>query len=197
MAYDADDWQINVRGNLTGGEQWSNSWCFHDNDGGQPVQEVADLLSNWYETVWGFASWIHNGTTVEGAVARSLLDGGLTELDFFTGSGGNNVSALPNQLAMRISLSGTGGARGGPFIAGFDRTANDDGMIDDDCIGDIIGALEGLASAVITAGWTWCINRPTTEVTVPVNVGRIGHRWDVIRKRANELAESYTVFDVA
>lgn len=198
MAYAAGEWKVNVRGNLAGSEIWSNSWCLIDPTGVQDIQEAGDILHAFYEDIAGFASWLGASWNTVGASAKALNTGLVQELVWATETGSSASEPLPQQLAIRISLQ-SAFARGGPFLSGFTTNAigSTAGSVDAALIGDFVGALETMTASLTTAGWQLGLDQPTTLTATQVTGGRIGNRWDVIRKRANDVHDTYTSFAVA
>lgn len=197
MAYTDNEYRVQVRGNVGDSEMWNNTWSFLDLDGAQDPADLGPLLNAFYGDIGGFASWLSNDWVTVGATAKNLMTNALIELPWANQTGSSEGELLPTQLAMRVSLSGAAGARGGPFLTGFVVAAVDGSLIDADCVSDFIGALEQFTASLTANDWQLRIDRPTTNVTAAVLAGRVGERFDVIRKRANDTAESYSTFTVA
>ena len=197
MAYEATEWLFQVRGAVGGSESWNNTWCVEDLVGAQNPQEAGSRIAAFYEDICGFASWLSTTYTVVGCTAKNLLTGATQEMTGFSFAGSSSAEQLPGQLGMRISLSGPNGARGGPFLTGFVVTAVDSTLIATSCVSDFAGAFETMTAGFTSDDWTLRINSPTTDTVKQVTIGRIGRRWDVIRKRGNDTPEAYTSVDVA
>lgn len=196
--YEANDYRVQVRGNVGDSESWVNTWSFK---GSGPVLDDIDAIANrlnaLYDSWAGFASWQSTAYSHVGATLKVLATGDTIELDWDGANGSAPSELLPTQLAMRVSLTALGGVHGGPFLTGFVVLAVDGSLIDDDLVGDFIGALETFTGGLTTDGLVLGIDRPTIEEVAIVTAGRVGHRFDVISKRANDTAEAYSTFDVS
>lgn len=196
MAYTVNEYRVTVRGALDTGEIWNNVWTVLDTVGGQSVTELAAPFHAFYESV--FATSISSEASHTGATVKNLNTNVVTELVWEGGVGDDLANLMPTQCAIRVSLSGTGGSRGGPFLAGWSKNAVEQGGF---LVGAeqalLIGAAETLFEALEALGWTLRIDKPSTATTTQVTQIRIGQRFDVIRKRAGELAESYAVYNPA
>lgn len=192
MAYEDGNYRIVVRGNVGDSEAWYNTWTFDDATGAQDVAEVGAILAQFYTDITTFASWLSTAYSVVGAQAKALDTGNVTDLAGFTMNGSSTDELIPTQLAMRVSLKASPTLRGGPYLTGFVTNAIDGGLITASCVSDFVDALEDFWGAVVAAGWQWCVDSPTDEIVQPVLSGRVGHRFDVIRKRAAQTAEAYS-----
>lgn len=191
MAYSAGQWLITVRGNLTLGEVWTNTWCFQgDPDTFDVDNDVQPDLNGIYADLHGFASWFHTDTTSEGATATNLASGISHEMPWAPTVGAAASDPCPTQLALRISLS-SGQSHGGPFLAGFASGAiGPGGRVENGVITDIGGALEDRFAALDAAGAALALHKPSTTSVVLVTKATLGRRFDVIRRRANQVAEA-------
>lgn len=196
MAYTNDEFRVEITGNGTSGEVWSNTWSARDNEGSQDPQDFVDILHEFYTDLFGFAVPISNDTSAVRAVIRNLGSGLVTEGGWGTLTGAGGGVPLPTQLAIRVSLS-AGLHRGGPYLTGFTV-----GVVDTDSTltvgfkSDLIGALETMFASLDSAQWSLCIDRPTSLTMQQVTACRIGDRFDVIRKRANDIAEAYAAVTI-
>lgn len=191
MAYDAGDILVTVRGNLDPGEIWTNTWAFVEVSPGSTPQDAVDDLHAFYAGL--FATWMASECTAVGAVIKDLASGVSSEAAWESIAGSNVQDILPTQLAIRLSLSDDIGTRGGPFIPGWAKQASaEDGVIDSGVVTDISSELATLDTAVTTNGYRIGIHRPSVPDVRVATVGRVGERFDVIRKRANALSEGYT-----
>lgn len=194
MAYGDGDWRVSVRGTIGSEESWVNTWAVIGPSADFAV--MAPILAHFdtlYTALGGFAAHLSNEWSAVGATARDLSNGITYDLSWNVIAGASATEKLPNQLAMRVSLSSTLGVNGGPFLCGFSQNANSDGVIDATTITDFSGALEDLWANLDGDGTFLGIDRPTIPAVVPVARMRLGARFDVIRRRANDLAEAYTL----
>lgn len=197
MAYTVNEYRIQIRGSFTGGEIWNHTWAVLDVTGGQDINDAGAIFNLFYEDLAAFSQFSTDWSAV-GATAKNLNTGVTTELTWSLETGVGTSSPLPPQLAIRVSLTGTGPVHGGPFINGWASAALDaSGQLDPSGVTNLITALETLTSSLTGAGFALRIDRPTVDQTVGVVQGRIGERFDVIRKRANALPEAYVTFDVS
>lgn len=190
MAYTAGDILVQVRGSLAPAESWVNSWSFSPDGGSPNAQACVDALHLFYATLAG--TWLPAEFTAVGATIKQLSTGITSEADWTTVTGVNAQDILPTQLAIRVSLNTAQGANGGPFIPGWSKQASaEDGVIDAGVVADLETALETLNTDVLAADYHIGLHRPTIlEVDVAARA-RIGQRFDVIRRRANDQAEAY------
>lgn len=191
MAFTTDDWRLQIRGDLPGGEIWVNTWCVQATDPGSEIQDAADVFHAFYvalEANFHNTLWTHVGCT-----AKNLSSGAIFDLDWVGGSGNDGDDSLPNQDGIRISLSALPQRRGGPFLPGWDLGAlTSTGMLNNTAVTALVAALEDVRDDLATANFALAIESPTDLVTSAVTMARVGNRFDVIRKRANSQAESYT-----
>jgi len=195
MAYSTDDFLFTVRGTLASGEIFANNWAGVRTDGGAAAQDFGDALHDFYDTL--AAVWMPNDTTITSCASKHLSSGITTELSWATITGANTQEPLPNQLGIRVSLfSGTGPTSGGPFLPGWAKQTTDTGgLVTTDVQDDIIAALEAMVTTLGTVDWALGIQSPTAVAVRAVTSARVGRRWDVIRKRANDVSESYVTTD--
>lgn len=191
MAYTADDWRVQVRGDLPGGEIWVNTWTFRATDPGASIDDVGtamhafydDLKSNFHNTLW----------KAVGATWKNLLGGNHGDFAWATITGTDGDDSLPNQDGIRVSLSGPGGVRGGPFLPGWDLgSLTATGMLNTTAVTDLMTALGTLNTSLQANDWAIAIDRPSVPSIVVATTARVGNRFDVIRRRANQQAESYS-----
>lgn len=198
MAYTVNEYRINVRGSFTGGEIWNNTWAVLDVTGGQDIDDAGTIFNVFYEDLTGFTSTMSVDWIAVGATAKNLNTGVTTELVWTPQQGAATAAPLPPQLALRVSLTGVGPVHGGPFLNGFVTSIVDaDGQLEGTVRTNIITALETMTDSLSTAGYALRIDRPTAEQTVAVVQGRVGETFDTIRKRRNQLAESYATFTIS
>jgi len=180
-----------VRGNLASGEIFANNWAAKRQDPGAGVQDFADDLHAFYASL--AATWLPDDTTITQCSVKILSSGITVGLTWATITGANTQEALPTQLGVRVSLyDGDDDLRGGPFLPGWSKQATTaGGLVDATVQSDIIDALDALNTAVQADNWTIGIQSPTQVMVGVATSARVGQRWDVIRKRANDVAESY------
>lgn len=195
MAYSSNDFLFTVRGNLTSGEIFANNWAGVRTDGGASTQDFGDALHDFYGTL--AAVWFPDDTTITACSVKTLDSGISNDLSWAAITGENTQDPLPTQLGVRVSLfSGTGPTRGGPFLAGWAKQVNTaGGLLTTDVQDDIIEALEAMVTTLGTVDWALGIDSPTAAAVRAVTSARVGRRFDVIRKRANDVAESYVTTD--
>lgn len=191
MPYAAGAWRITVRGALCdGAESWYNVWTVLDPGGAQDVSELTVPLAALYTDIFDLE--ISSHTTRVGATARNLLTSATVELAVGSDAGNDLADPMPSQIAARVSLSSSSVVRGGPFIAGWSKNAGDDGgLLSSANQTGLATAVGDFWDAIDTLGWTLAIDRPSVETVVAVASARVGQRFDVIRKRANDIAEAY------
>lgn len=190
MPYPANVYRIVVRGSLLdGAEEWNNVWSVIDEVGGQDVNELATIVHDLYADI--FALDISSHSAALGATVEKLSDGTRTELSFASITGDDLADPFPPQIAARVSLTAAGNRHGGPYITGWSKNAGDDqGQLQEQ--GALALAVANYFDALNTAGWFPGIDSPTDEQVYPVLSAKVGKRFDVIRKRANEIPEAAT-----
>lgn len=190
MAYAAGDLLITVRGNLDPAEIWTNTWAFKVAGGDPDFVQVVDALNVFYGAL--ASEWLPTEFSAVGATVKALDTGVSQEGTWTPITGLNEQDILPTQLAIRVSLSASGGHQGGPFLAGWSKQASsEDGVVDAGVVTDIIDAIGVLDASVQAADFVIGIHRPTTSTVVQATQARVGQRFDVIRKRSNNNAEAY------
>lgn len=191
MTYAAGDWRVVVRGALCdGAESWFNSWTVKDPGGTEDPTDLAVAFQTLYTDIFDLE--ISSHTTRVGATARNLLTSATVEMSIGTDAGNDLADPMPSQVAARVSLSSSSVVRGGPFIAGWSKNAGDDsGLLSSANQTGLATAVEDFWATIDGLGWVLSIDRPSVETTVPVAAARVGQRFDVIRKRANDIAEAY------
>lgn len=191
MAYIDGDFLVNIKGTLANNEIWSNTWAMVGALTAVEKQDCVDALHTFYNDITPFlsAEW-----TADVATGTDLATG--VSVDYAWGAfvGTETAKTIPTQLAIRCSLSNDFGVRGGPFLTGWTIDAIDatKGLIAPATVTQIAGELDQLGQEVLAAGASLGIHRPTLETVVIASMGRVGQRFDIIRKRANEVLEAYT-----
>lgn len=187
MAYDIDDFRIVVAGDLAGSEVWANTWSV---TGTGTPQSLSDAFHAFYTGIFDACA----NTSVAASFTLTQRVGNVPiSATWSPIPGDDSVNpALPNEVALRVSLSGDNGVQGGPFLCGFSSAVlNDSGNLDSTIRTGFIGALTSLRDDLAAADWALAINKATTAVHVAVDTARLGSVFDVIRRRRNRLSESY------
>lgn len=189
MAYIDGDIRVNVQGTLHGNEIWSNTWAVEGAVGLALKTEAVNRIHNFYSQISSAMTveWHAQVATVTDLFANSSQD------IFFDDVDGAEVDAeLPQQLAVRISLTAGVGVQGGPFLAGFTTAAlAADGLVDSVTQTLIADEVEDLAEELDAEGLALALDSPTNTALFTVHTVRVGQRFDVIRKRSNDVLESY------
>lgn len=191
MAYADGDYRFVVRGNFST-EQWNNVWSFRQTaPPAGDIQDIADALHAFY-LANDVGNLMSAAWSAVGCTAHDLFAGDSIELDFTT-IGGTGADPLPPQCAIRLSITSAPNIRGGPFLCGFDVNQVDGaGGATSACIAELQTNANALFAAAQTALFELCVDSPSTPALATATAARLGERFDVIRKRANDLAESYT-----
>lgn len=191
MAYVAGDFLVEVRGTTTGGEIWSNTWGFTGVTTSTEEQDVVTALHSFYNDMAAVCS---NEWTAQVATGRNLFANTSDDYDFEEIVGTLTGNNLPSQCAIRVSLTAEGNVQGGPFLTGFTVAALDaSGLIASGTSSVIVTEVDELNTLVLAAGGFLAIHRPTVLSMSTVTKARVGQRFDIIRKRANDILEAYTV----
>lgn len=195
MAYVAGDYRFTVQGTLGSGEQWINRWAVRDVVGPTERGEVVSALHAMYTDI--YLLHISSSAKAVSCQSKNLFTDTVTEEAWEDITGDDLSTLLPTQCAIRASLNSQTGVNGGPFIAGWsDNAVATGGLLEVADQTGLLAAVSGFADALLADDMTLCIERPTTEELVTADRARVGLRFDVIRKRANDLAESYAVADL-
>lgn len=189
MAYAITHYRVQVRGALDAGETWSNTWAVIDTLGGQDPTDLAAFFHDLYD---GMKAARSQEWTATNAFVKNLGSGLLQTLPFATVTGEQSADALPTECAIRLSLSDNEGRRGGPFLAGFTSAAlAADGTYDTGARATLATLVNDFFNDLNTSDWAIGLDSPTDVTVVPVAVARIGQVFDVIRRRRNDIPESY------
>lgn len=195
MAYVAGDFRFRVSGTFDNGESWVNTWAFRNIADGTLREATVSDLHAFYAAA--FLASVSSHTHAVACTSKNLFTGSTIEEDWESISGDDLADLLPTQCAVRISLNSQSGVNGGPFLAGFSVNAVDENG--DLVVGErtvLTSALGGLAESELSGGRQLGIERATVPEVVVASRGRVGTRFDVIRKRANDRAESYSTVDL-
>lgn len=192
MAYVAGDCAVEIKGTAIMNEIWSNTWGVEGATDGAKKQLAVDAFHAFYNDI---ASLYGIGTTASVALVHDLFAGSTTEHSFEDVAGAETSKPLPTQLAVRVSLKAGVNIRGGPFLTGFsiDQIATTGGVLESAAQALIITEVEDLAQALDADGMALAVDSPTNLAMFTVVGARVGQRFDVIRKRANEILENYAV----
>lgn len=189
MAYVAGDYRFVVRGALASGETWANTWAFSGIDNPTERAAVATALHQFYDDINGILSNDWSALTCQ---SKNLFTTIITDETFSGLVGGTATDMMPGQIAVRLSLFSALGQNGGPFLCGFVNTdTENNGQLSSSSQSTIRDAASDFGDAIVAAGVTWGLDRPTAPEVVDVARFRVGRRFDVIRKRANDVGESY------
>lgn len=181
---------VTVRGNLAPSEIWTNTWAFKETDPAAVPQDAVTTLHGFYANL--AAEWMPTEFTAVGATIKDLSTGITSDAVWATITGADTQDILPTQLGVRVSLNDNANHRGGPFLCGFSKiAAAEDGVLDTGCQTDIATELANMAATLATEDYLIGIHRPTTDTVVTATQGRVGQRFDVIRKRSNANMEAY------
>lgn len=190
MAYVAEDLIINVRGMCSPSESFSNTWAFVPSGATPDPQACADALRTFYAEI--AATWLPTEWSAVGATMTFPFTGNSSEADWSLVVGAATDDIVPSQLAIRVSLSGATGVRGGPFLSGFNKLSiAEDGLVDAGPITLIGDEVVVMATTVLTSDYALGIHRPTVPSVELATQVRVGERWDVIRRRGNDTPEGY------
>lgn len=193
MPYTVDDVQVLVTGNTGNGETWVNSWTFRNDGGAGDLTVLGGIVHDFYEGINDEQSAAYSAVAAE---AVNLSTGLRTQLAWSTIIGDDASVILPSQLAVRLSLVAALGVRGGPFLPGWSNAAiTTGGALTTTAQADIGNALGAMFVALAAADWVLSINRPSLDDAVDVLYGKVGRRFDVIRKRANDTPENYITIE--
>jgi len=196
MAYTVDDWRFTCEGMVGPSERWSNTWTFNDTAGTGDPEDVAAHLRTFYNDLHSFWSTAWTLTTIRYRNLVTNVDT-ISSAAAITGSAGTDM--LPSQLAVRVSLNTASGVNGGPFLGGWTVAsvdASNDGSFIDTQQADVATALTNLNNNVTSDDWAIALDRPTVPEVSACNRGRVGKRFDVIRKRSNDTPEVYETVDL-
>ena len=178
-----------VQGVMADNEIWSNTWAVEGATGAPNKVEATNRVHNFYNQIAGelVVNWNAQVATVVDLFANTSTD------VFFDDVPGTNIDGpLPSQLAVRVSLSAGVNVRGGPFLGGWPTSACDaDGLLDSTIQTLVADEVEDLSDELVAEGMALALHSPTNVALFPVFQARVGQRFDVIRKRANEILESY------
>jgi hypothetical protein len=178
-----------IEGNLPGSEVWSNRWTVQETD---VASDINDALVAFHTLYAAWSGLMVDDWNVVRIAGRNLATGLVVDYSFVPIDGGSSTDPLPTECAIRISLTGTGGRHGGPFIAGFSSTFTDgQGQLDSTNATAMRNGLNALVTDLAAADFVLRMDSPTTTQTVALTQARLGRTFDVIRKRRNNVAEAY------
>lgn len=189
MAYTTDDYRFSVTGVLGSFEVFSNTWTVTDIGGTNPVVDCVPALRGFYQAI---DDWLSADMSIDACQVRNLGTNVVTDFTWASIPGLNTQALLPTQLAVRVSLRSALAQNGGPFIVGWAKQAStDQGLVLPDVVDDLLAAVVAMDNALEAQGYNLAIDRPTGPEVVDASQVRIGSRFDVIRKRANQVMENY------
>lgn len=194
MAYTANEFLVIVEGTIASSEIWSNTWCVLDTVGGQDRQVAVNIVHSFYNAILGALSDQCIGLT---ATTRELSTSVSTPRAWDDTPGSLSADLLPTECAVRVSLNDRNNHRGGPFLCGFTiSSVESDGRLLELHQVLLADEVQDLAQNLLGLGWQLRINRPSVGNTVVALEGKVGEVFDVIRKRRNDIPESYLVRDL-
>lgn len=194
MAYTVEQFQVIASGTAPGGEVWYNSWCVLDPTTSGDVDEIQSAFAAFYADIAALAvsdQWTYNFLRCKNLGTEVVYD--LAVNPALAGSDTTN-DPLPNQLAVRVSLKALPNINGGPFLTGFTTAAvGDSGELANGTLLDIVQAVDDLSTNLTGNQFAIGIQRPSALTCVEAESARVGAKFDVIRKRANERLENYEI----
>lgn len=193
MAYNDGDYLFTVRGTMAGSEEFSNTWACKSVDQGTNLTAVVDALNTFYDTLATGATPIWNDETVISSLrAQDLFVGEDVPVVWNSITGNSNTVLMPTECSLRISLSGGGRHRGGPFLPPMRSASLDkDGRVLTGYQSAVADALVGLLNDVDAAGAQVALHAPSLTAVVDLTSAKVGRVFDAIRRRRNELPEDY------
>lgn len=189
MAYVNGDILVEVKGVTSGPEIWSNTWAVEGATSLALKEEAVARVHNFYNQIDALLcdTWEAQVATVHDLFANTSQD-----VFFDDVAGTSAFGPLPQQIAVRVSLSAGVNVRGGPFLTGFASDRVDaDGLFDSASQIIVADEAEDLAEELAAEGLGLALHSPTNTALFTVYQVRVGQRFDIIRKRANEILESY------
>lgn len=189
MAYVAGDVAVEIKGTTLGGEIWSNSWAAEDVVDATARTNLATRFHQFYDALSPalITDW-HAST----CLIRDLFANVTYEMPWEDIPGENIDGPLPQQVSVRVSLSAGANARGGPFICGWPVSAVDaNGLLDVTDQTLVADEVEDLGEGIDGDGMALGLHSPTSSAVLTVFQARVGQRFDVIRKRSNDILEAY------
>lgn len=189
MAYVVGDIRVQIQGTLPGGEIFSNTWAVEGAVDAAARTAAVGRIHNFYNQIQGLLSDQYNAQV---ATVRDLF-ANVTYDEFFDDVPGTDTEVpLPTSTAIRVSLSGGTNVQGGPFLSGFTVTdLVSPGVLASAAQATIADEVEDLAEELDGLGLSLALDSPKNLALFTVHTVRVGERFDVIRKRANDLLESY------
>lgn len=191
MPYIDTEWAVLLEGTLPSDEVWANRWTVQES---VVDPDEAALVTAFRVLYISWAGVCNVGWTCSKITLRNLVNGEIRQPTFALIDGDEELAdPLPTECAIRISLTAGAGHRGGPFLAGVAADALDsDGRMAAASLTGFIDALEQFFVDVEAAGYTVRLDSPTTTSTRALTSCRIGRTFDVIRRRRNQVPESFT-----
>lgn len=189
MAYVNGDIRVNIQGVNTVGEIWSNTWAVENAISEAQKTEAVARIHNFYNQIQGYLSI---GWAAQVATVTDLFANVSTDEPFSDVSGTSTDFAMPFQVAIRVSLTAGVATKGGPFLTGWATEAVGAGGLIDDTLQILVAdEVEDLAEELDGTGLGLALDSPTNSALLTVHTVRVGQRFDVIRKRANDQLEQY------
>lgn len=189
MAWTNDSYQVTATGDTAGSDTWANVWSFLRADPGADTADLEAGLISFYTALEAYLAdtWSCTNLRIKNLGTGIYVD------QVQSGLAGTSVeNPLPPQCAIRASLKASPNINGGPFLCGWAVTASDeDGQVFTTVQDAIADAVETMQSNLLGNDWVLGIARPTLEQIVSAQQVRVGQRFDVIRRRANDTPEAY------
>lgn len=189
MAWTTDSYQVIAEGATAGDDRWVNVWSFLRADPGADIADLEAALISFYSALEGFLAdtWTCDNMRIKNLGTGVYVDQPQSAL-----AGTSEGNPLPPQIAVRSSLKASPNINGGPFLAGWAATQVDaDGQLLAATQQEIADQVETMQTNLLVNDWVLCISRPTLEVMIAAEQVRVGQRFDVIRRRANDQPEQY------
>ncbi len=197
MAYVSGEALITVRGTLQGSEEWANTWCVADGTGSGDPQDIADALHEFYETLLEGATGFYNaGVTADEIRYHDLFTNNDVAVTWTALEGVSGSESLPPECAIRVSIQ-SATRRGGPFLPAFViASVTQQGQLDTIYATALAVALDELWADVAATGSVIALHSPKDDTTYEVIAAKVGHTFDVIRNRRNQLPEGYVAITI-
>lgn len=190
MPYADTEWAVIISGELPAGEVWANRWTIAETDVGADLLAAAGAFHAVYASWAGVcdSDWKANNISF-----RNLVNGGVVQPAWvqIVGEEGDS-SPLPTECALRVSLSAMPNRKGGPYFCGVstDHVDNSGQMAAVSLVG-FVSALEALFDDLVAADFALRLDSPSDTETKEISACRVGRTFDVIRRRRNQIPESY------
>jgi hypothetical protein len=185
------EWAVTVEGNLPSGEVWANRWTVIETD---PASDIEDATTPFRTFYVAWSQICANEWNATGITLRNLVNGIVHTPTWAIVNGDNATdNPLPPEVAVRVSITGTGARHGGPFLCGLAVPSCDiDGQFNATDQTGITNALSNLMSDLVAVDLALRLDSPSDTQTIGITNVRLGRTFDVIRRRRNKIAESFS-----